>query len=776
MAPTNIFVPGVPSIGRTRRRIGGVGGGPAQIGGYAIGAAGAAGSVYEGFTLSWADDFNSLDIVGPSTPKAKYFPTKSYGSGIRGNQTSFASQQETDPLWTGYQDINRGVPVGYNNMNVAGSVLHLGARKATAAEQLYFTPTSGSVNGGVRAQVASMIHTAGAIGFYPSTNAVIVEWRAAFTGSAPAGWHPSLWIFATMLRAANGTEIDYEGTSTGLYSEIIDHTNGTVTSQNSNGPSNYFDGTMRTFTIVIQNSAATGDPTTGVGPVKFYVDGVLKQTYAHDGNAHNLPHTALLTSHVLSGNFNGDVYSQAPWDASATGADLMVDYMRVWRKTGVTHWKPLVTVPDLNVAYNGTGSLVLPSAATLWGDATVTEEIQVVPYGAMEPGMGDQTYYTTNLPPGVTYDAPTRTLAVDFSADTTSAGRLHVVLYGYKADGSTMEPARFSIHRGPNITATTLSPAPDGSGNNVVDLYFTADVGHVFPKSYSLSGLPAGWTYNPTTYKLTGAPGASGGTVTLTVTNGVGQTASKSLGLWAPSVLSNLVFAWDTTDTTSMPNDGSGKVQFLNHIYGGKSIAQTTAASRPLVANNGGPGANKRFASYLSSTVALRSDDAAAVNASSITSAADTTDVRTNNLYVVWAAKETSINTVNRVWGWFNTAGTQFTSFRYTTTGEGVAIQANGGTQQMADYATQDTSWHVWEVIKTGASVVVKRDGTQVATLTITQTGGITANLFILGGAQSGGAFIGGIGPGLFATSIPTSGDQTSARQWVGAKMGITVS
>lgn len=772
MAPTNIFVPGVPSIGRSRRRIGGVGGGPAQIGGYAVGDAGTAGSVYQGFTLSWADDFNNLDIVGPTTPTAKYFPTKSYGSGIRGNQTSFVTQQETDPLWTGYNDINRGVAVGYNNMSIAGSILHLGARKATAGEQTYFTPNGGSG----RAQVASMIHTAGAIGFYPSTNAVIVEWRAAFTGSAPAGWHPSLWIFATMLRAANGTELDFEGTSTGLYTEIIDHTSGSVSTQNSNGPSNYFDGTMRTFTIVIQNSTATGDPTTGTGPVKFYVDGVLKQTYAHDGNAHNLPHTAILSSHVLSGTFNGDTFSQAAWDAAPSGGEMLVDYMRVWRKTGVTHWKPLVTVPDLNVAYNGTGSLVLPSASTLWGDASVLEEVQVVPYGAMEPGMGEQTYYTTNLPPNVTYTAGTRTLAVDFSADTTSAGRLHVVLYGYKADGSTMEPARFSINRGPKITATALSPVPDGNGNNVVDMYFTADVGNIFPKSYSFSGLPAGWTYDPTTYKLSAPIGTAGGTVTMTATNGAGQSASQSIGLWAPSVLSNLVFAWDTTDSTSMPSDGSSKVQFLNHIYGGKSIAQSTSANRPVIATNGGPGANKRFASYLASSISLRSDDAAAVNASSITSAADTANATTNNLYVVWAAKETSINTVNRVLGWFNTAGTQFTAFRYTTTGEGMAIQANGGAQQMADYTTQDTSWHVWEVIKTGASVVVKRDGTQVATVTITQTGSITANLFILGGSQAGGAFIGGIGPGLFTTSIPASGDQTSARQWVGDKMGITVS
>ncbi|MCK1543277.1 hypothetical protein IVB12_15280 [Bradyrhizobium sp. 179] len=741
-----------------------------KVGGYAIGDQGASGSVYEGFTLSWADDFTALDIVGPTTPKAKYFPTKSYGSGIRGNQTSSGTAQETDPLWTGHNDVNRGVAAGISNMSVQNSVLHLGARNATPAEQALFTP---GVSGGVRPQVSAMIHTAGAVGFYPSTNAVVVEWRAAFTGPNPAGWHPTLWIFSTMLRAANGTEIDFEGSSTGLYTEIIDHTNGTITPQNSNGPSSYFDGVMRTYTIVIQNAASGG-----TGPVKFYVDGVLKQSYAHDGNAHGMPHTALLTSHILNANYNGDTYSSAAWAASTTPSEMLVDYMRVWRKTGVTHWKPLVSVPDLNVAYNGSGSITLPSAATLWGDASVLEEVQVVPYDAAEPGMGTQSYYTTNLPPNVTYDAPSRTLTANFASDTTGAGRLHVVVYGYKADGSTMEPLRFAINRGPNITATSLQPVPAAGGGSSCDVYFTADVGTIFPKSFSFTGLPAGWSFNPATATLSASTGASGGTVTMTVTNGVGQTASKSIDIWSPAVFgSNLVFAWDTTSTASMHDDGSGKVDYLADIYTStKRIAQSTTTARPLAATNGGPGANKRFISFISNGLSLRSDDAAAGSAGAITSFADTADVRTGNRYICWASKETSTGVVNRVLGWFNTAGSQFLGFRHTTTGRGAAIQANGGSQQTTDQATNDTNWHVWEVIWNGASLVVKMDGTQIGAVTITQTGGIAANLFILGGSQAGGAFIGGIGPGLFTSTVPSASDQTYARKWVATKMGITVS
>src|ERR1051325_10412786 len=121
-ASSMLAMQGVSSIGKANN-------GP--IGGYKVGATGAVGSIYQGFTLSWGDDFNALDLVGPTRPTGKYFPTKNYGSGIRGNQTSSGTAQETDPLWTGYNDINRGTALGFSKMYCSASVLALGARKAS---------------------------------------------------------------------------------------------------------------------------------------------------------------------------------------------------------------------------------------------------------------------------------------------------------------------------------------------------------------------------------------------------------------------------------------------------------------------------------------------------------------------------------------------------------------------------------------------------------------------------------------------------------------------
>lgn len=743
------------------------------VGGWLVGAAGQVGSLYEGYTLSWADDFDTLDIVGPQNPTARFFPTGAYHPGIRGNTSSLGSAQDVDPLWTGYLDSNRGQPIGFNNMSVLNSVLHLGARKATALEQAHFVPTDPSINGGVRPQVSSMVHTGGAVAWYPTTNPVIVEFKAAFSSKAtnPAGWHPALWFYALMQRAASGNEIDFEGSSQALYMEMIDHTSGVITTSGSAGSFDYFDGVFRVYTAVFQNAASGG-----TGPTKFYVDGVLKATLNFDSNSHASPSTALLTSHILTGTFNGDTYSTAAWAASATGAEIAVDWMRVARKSTSKHWKPLGAIADVNVAYNGSANIALPSKLTLWGDATVVEDVQVMPYDAAEPGMSSTVTFS-QFPAGITYNSGTRTLSVDFTAGTDNAGRSHVVIYGYTADGSTMEPLRFCINRGPNITATTLEPTFDAGGNLTCDLYYAADVGKIFPKTYSVSDLPAGWTFNPATSKLSSPAPNSGGTITVTVTNGVGQSASKSVDMWSPALFgTDLTFAWDTTKNASAVNDGSSKAQFLVDIYDTtKKIAQTTSANRPVIATNGGTTGDKRVLSYLANGVSLRSDDAAAANAGVITAYADTADARTGNLYLVLAAKESAISTVNRILGWFNTAGTQFLAVRYTTTGRGVSIQGNGGSAQNADQSVQDTSWHVFEVIKTAASVVFKMDGVQVATATITQTGGIASNLFILGGAQSGGAFVGSIGPGVLVKASTTAANQNGARKWVASRMAITV-
>ncbi|WFU39389.1 putative Ig domain-containing protein [Bradyrhizobium sp. CB82] len=491
------------------------------VGGAVVGQNGS--GLYAGYTLSWGDDFDRLDIVGPANPRGKFFPTGAYHPGIRGNTTSLGTAFDADPLTTGYKDGNRGVAVGFDNMSVSRSVLRLGARKATAHEQAFLTPTDRSINGGDRPHLSAMIHTAGAFAYYPTTNAVIIEIRARLSSrlTNPAGFHPSFWTYSvTPVLNPTGNEWDLECNSQGMHFSNIVHTSGTISTDNSAGPFNYMDDTFHVFSFVFRNG----------GNTQLYVDGALRAQFVGvDSNTKNMPSFVLLTSHIFNNTFAGEAYHAEAWAGSAAGAYLDVDWIRGWRTTGVTHWRPLVSVADLNVDYGGNGKVVLPSAKALWGDASVTEFVQVVPYESSEPGMTEQTTFT-QFPVGISYDPASRTIKADFTTGRGNAGRSHVVVYGYKADGSTMEPLRFSINRGPRVTTGALSATAGDDYRH--DIYAECDVGVMMPKVLSVKGLPQGLSFDSSTGLITGAATATGvSNLTISCTNNAGQTATRTATL-----------------------------------------------------------------------------------------------------------------------------------------------------------------------------------------------------------------------------------------------------
>src|SRR5574343_2092174 len=110
------------------------------VDGYAVGHTGALGSLYEGYTLSYADDFSrplaSDLIVAPGHPYGRYTTTKNYTQGMRGQLLGGAMQKpvssgaasalnrayDTDPLHTGHRDNNRGA-APYDNTSAAGSAV-----------------------------------------------------------------------------------------------------------------------------------------------------------------------------------------------------------------------------------------------------------------------------------------------------------------------------------------------------------------------------------------------------------------------------------------------------------------------------------------------------------------------------------------------------------------------------------------------------------------------------------------------------------------------------
>lgn len=493
-------------------------GGPQIIGGAQVGEAGATGTIYEGYTLSWGDDFNALDLLGPAAPRGKWWTTRTYLAGSRGSDTLLGTMYDTDPLMTGHNDSNRGVPVGYSNMSVSSSVLSLQARKATAGEQTHMSST--------RNEVAAMLSGPGAVHWFPAasgTGDIIYEARIKFSASAgnPNGWHPTMWLQSlNPTLAIDSDEFDWEGSKSAAFLNQNVWTGGIVSSATA-GLSYTHDGQFHVVAFVLNTTS-----------VRLYIDGTLYATGVWNGNSKSKPQYPLLTSHVYNGTFGGDTYSQAAWDADADGAKLDVDWVRVWRRTGLDHIRPLTSLADVNVAYGASVDIVIPSALTLWGDASVTEYLQAVYNEENEPGVAHSSTYT-QFPLGVTYNTGTRTLTVNITSGKT--GRINFVMSAWKT-GATGEPLRFAVNVGPNLQVAALTFA-DGEVVSY-DLYAQADCGVLTTngtsrtKTISVTGLTgSGLSYNDSTGLLTGTYVSGSYTASVTVTNSVGQSRTQSIGI-----------------------------------------------------------------------------------------------------------------------------------------------------------------------------------------------------------------------------------------------------
>lgn len=544
------------------------------IGGVEIGAAGT--GLYSGYTLSWGDDFNALNIMTPASPRGRYFTTRTYLAGARGSDTLLGTMQDTDPFWTGHNDSNRGVAVGYDNMRINDSALEIQARRATAPEIAKF-------EGSGRLNVAGMISGAGAIVFYPSTQNtgdIILEWRQKWTAKAgnPAGWHPTLWMqSAAPTPAIDSDEVDFEGNSQGGYLHRSVWTAGSASVSSVAGVVDIYDNNYHTVTMILNTTQ-----------VLLYIDGVLTKTGAWSANTKAKPSSFLITNHLYNSGFEGENYSAAAWAADVDGATMTTDWVRVWRRTAQQHFAPLVAVPDANINFGGTVNIVIPSALSLWGDAGVTEYLQSVMTEENEPGASHTTPYI-QFPAGVTYNAGTRTLTV--APSDIKAGRLNFVMMAYKTTGSTCEPLRFSVSVGPVVN---LSDQNINTGAVVnIDAYALCDCGVLVSNSagqrakvVTVTGLDgSGLSYNDTTGLITGTAVEGSYSVTINTTNSLGQTASATKTFTVAVAGGYAYESWtgpgwfDADDNATLTLSGSNVTSFANKRSGAGNLTAGGTAS-----------------------------------------------------------------------------------------------------------------------------------------------------------------------------------------------------
>lgn len=552
------------------------------IGGQVVGVAGT--GIYAGFTLRAGDDFATLDILAPARPRGKWFTTRTYLYGARTSDGGLSNQFDTDPLFTGTNDANRGVPFGYDNMAVESSVLKLTARKATTPEKV---PMIYSRN-----QVAAMYSGAGAFSWYPGaagTDDIILEARIKLSNKTtnPAGWHPTFWLQSlTPTIALDSDELDWEGNSQGMYLNQNLWTAGSATANPSGSTRFDHDGAFHTITYFINTTN-----------VRIFIDGSLYATGNWNGNTKNKPQYPLFTSHIYNPIYNGETFSQVSWDAAPSGATMEVDWVRVWNRSAKPAYAPLVNVNDVNVAYGSAFSVVLPSAATLWGDASVTEYVQVVYNEENGPDMAHASGFV-QFPAGVTFNAGTRTLAGTIGGNSKT-GRLDVVVSCWKS-GSVQTHLRFAINVGPRLSVSSLNVVTgvplDLNFDALCDCGVLTSNGTIRTKTVTITGglTGTGLVYSDATGKLSGAsPTTATTTLTGTITNSLSQTTNFSIplvisaaGVGVPVPLPSLtgspavVAYYDFNDATKYTIT-SGKYTSVQDVNGGPATLIGTGSTAP---------------------------------------------------------------------------------------------------------------------------------------------------------------------------------------------------
>lgn len=488
------------------------------IGGITIGTAGT--GFHSGYTLAAGDDFVApLNIVNISGPLNHYFPTKAYSAGARGNTGQLAMQYDNDPYNFGAQDANRGVALGSNNISQAGSLITLLARVQNSNE-------TGKIGSG-RSVTTAMIDTSGYVTFSPPC---IIEAYVKLPvnnpslGAVPSGWHPTFWIRNSNSPNAGdtpGLEYDMEADTYNGSAPNAFHNNvnaytapGWVSSEGNGTTDAVFDSKFHLLSMELTTTF-----------IKYYLDGTLQATVSGDTTSPNKPYYALFTNHLINPTTISDWVT-----AGATGMPMVVDYYRIWLPTAQypsAIIQPTQNLPNIQVAYNTPITYIFPSATALWGSA-ITDYVSGRKFEDYEPG--SSTDFTGNyiqFPPGLTYNSGTRTLT-GITSDL-QPGRIHTMATpAYQAGGAVEYVARGYIDVGPNITNSSISYSNSAAS---YDLYSIAKCGTLLPKTMSVTGLPAGLSFNPSTFLITGTATIGSYTINVSTTNSSGQSASQNITL-----------------------------------------------------------------------------------------------------------------------------------------------------------------------------------------------------------------------------------------------------
>jgi len=493
---------------------------------YSVGDVGLPNTPYDGMTLAYFEGFDQplADLVmAPHKPRGKYLTSQTYRPGSRQPSGQLTIAYDSDPYNTGPNDNNRGVPIGSDNISISNSVLKLGARYGTAQERTLYN----------RELVASCLMSDFAVNAYPGiagSQDIIIEWymRSVPNGPNLVGSHSDFWT-SPMEPPANSSpkqDINFENDT---MNQVLGGIGLDPGSPGGFSPNNKWTdfGSWHRISFLLNKDTQAG--------VKVYRDGVLWDTGRFNGGLGDAAIRLLITAHVVT---EETILSE--WINGVTYA-LEIDDFRVWNRPSAKRYKPLVTMPDVNINFGSSTTITLPPAISIWGEVPTVEYVQQIQVEVNEPGGADNVSYGTKsnpFPTGVSYNAGTRTITV--APTSAKAGRMAFVVHARTA-GSVCEPLRFNVNVGPVINFRAISFVPGIAGT--YEVYSKVDCGVLVTdgvnktKVISFTELPSGFSYNDTTGYLSWDTTATDpANATINATNSIGQTTSGTINITLGSV------------------------------------------------------------------------------------------------------------------------------------------------------------------------------------------------------------------------------------------------
>ncbi len=226
-------------------------------------------------------------------------------------------------------------------------------------------------------------------------------------------------------------------------------------------------------------------------------------------------------------------------------------------------------------------SYTFPSFASLWGSQPVTSDYcEIRKYEDFEPGcnqpdnQSSSTGRYAQFPLGLVWNGTTRNLSGHYTMP--NPGRNHLLCTPF-AQGCAGYVWRDWIDIGPRIDLTDFVVV--NTPTTTIDIYYVCNCGTLVPKTIAVTGLPSNVSFNATTNLITIGAGASNGStaITVTVTNYVGQSASKTVNMIIQAAADALTIDGSSYGTgiitTTKPRDILVAALFES---GGQAIAAVT--------------------------------------------------------------------------------------------------------------------------------------------------------------------------------------------------------